>query len=59
MTETIRTALVGCGKVGDTHAQALQALPQSEFVAAFDVDQARADAFAQQYEPRVMPTWKR
>ena len=49
MTEILRTALVGCGKVGDTHAQALATLPQSEFVAAFDVDQGRADAFAQKY----------
>ncbi len=49
MTETLRTALVGCGKVGDTHAQALATLPQSEFVAAFDVDQGRADAFAQKF----------
>lgn len=52
MTEKIRTALVGCGKVGHTHARALQALPHSEFVAAFDVDQARADAFAQSYGVR-------
>ena len=49
MTETLRTALVGCGKVGDTHAQALSELPQSNFVAAFDVDKARANAFAQKY----------
>ncbi len=49
MTKTIRTALVGCGKVGQTHAQALQALPQSEFVAAFDVDAGRANAFAALY----------
>lgn len=49
MTQTLRTALVGCGKVGDTHAQALHDLPLSEFVAAFDVDQGRADAFGQRY----------
>jgi UDP-N-acetyl-2-amino-2-deoxyglucuronate dehydrogenase len=52
MTETLRTALVGCGKVGDTHAQALADLPQSEFVAAFDVDETRAEAFAQRYGAR-------
>ena len=52
MTEKLRTALVGCGKVGHTHAQALQALSQSEFVAAFDVDKGRADAFGQQYGVR-------
>jgi len=52
MTEKIRTALVGCGKVGHTHAQALKALPHSDFVAAFDVDQSRADAFAKSYGVR-------
>jgi predicted dehydrogenase len=40
----LRTALVGCGKVGRTHAAALAALPASEFVAACDADLARATA---------------
>ena len=43
------TALVGCGKVGHTHAQALAALPESEFAAVCDVDLARAQAFAERY----------
>src|SRR5262245_4504395 len=29
----LRTALVGCGKVGHLHAAALKSLPESEFVA--------------------------
>ncbi len=49
MTDRLRTALVGCGKVGDTHAMALQTLSQSDFVAVFDVDKNRADAFAARY----------
>jgi UDP-N-acetyl-2-amino-2-deoxyglucuronate dehydrogenase len=42
----LRTALVGCGKVGRIHAQALATLAESEFVAACDVDSGRAESFA-------------
>lgn len=49
----LRTALIGCGKVGQTHAQALSQLPESEFVAVCDAQPARAAAFAEQY--RVQP----
>ena len=48
----VRTALVGCGKVGQIHAQALRALPESEFVAACDVDLERAESFATRYGVR-------
>ncbi len=47
--DRIRTALVGCGKVGQTHAQALAALPESEFVAVCDVDAQRATSFAKRF----------
>jgi UDP-N-acetyl-2-amino-2-deoxyglucuronate dehydrogenase len=46
----IRTALVGCGKVGHTHAQALRSL--SEFAAVCDQDASRASAFAEKYGVR-------
>ncbi|MFO0892069.1 MAG: Gfo/Idh/MocA family oxidoreductase [Isosphaeraceae bacterium] len=42
----IRTALVGCGKVGQIQAKALSTLAESEFVAVCDSDAARAAAFA-------------
>ena len=45
----IRTAIVGCGKVGHTHAGALSVLPQSEFVAVCDANLERAEQFAQKY----------
>lgn len=48
----VRTALVGCGKVGQTHALALRDLPTSHFVAACDADPARAAAFADRYGVR-------
>lgn len=45
----IKTAIIGCGKVGHIHAQALGTLPASEFVAVCDAQPARAQAFADQY----------
>ena len=46
---TLRTGLVGCGKVGHTHASALAALAESEFVAVCDRLAERAQAFAAHY----------
>ena len=51
--EKVRTALIGCGKVGHTHAEALSTLPESKFVAVCDKDRARAQAFAGQYQIRA------
>ncbi|MCI0705020.1 MAG: Gfo/Idh/MocA family oxidoreductase [Planctomycetia bacterium] len=42
----VRVALVGCGKVAQIHASALEALPEAEFVAACDVSAERANSFA-------------
>jgi predicted dehydrogenase len=47
--EKVRTALIGCGKVGHTHAGAFAALDESEFVAVCDNNRARAEEFAAQY----------
>jgi predicted dehydrogenase len=49
----LRTALVGCGKVGLTHALALSTLPESRFVAACDADGARAETFAARFGARA------
>src|SRR5260370_13431736 len=46
---TVRTALVGCGKVGQIHAAALRELPESEFVAVCDSDSQRASAFSARF----------
>src|SRR5262245_22805884 len=48
----IRTALVGCGKVGRTHAEALAQLQESEFVALCDHSRERAEAYAAAYNVR-------
>jgi predicted dehydrogenase len=49
----VRTALVGCGKVGQIHAAALSTIPESQFVAVCDRDPARAAHFAERYGTRA------
>jgi UDP-N-acetyl-2-amino-2-deoxyglucuronate dehydrogenase len=49
-TKTIRTALIGAGKVAHTYAQGLKTLPQSNFVAVCGRNQERTAAFASQYD---------
>jgi predicted dehydrogenase len=44
--ERLRTALIGCGKVGQIHAAALRSLPESDFLAACDPQRERAEVFA-------------
>jgi predicted dehydrogenase len=48
----IRAALVGCGKVGHTHAASLRSLDEAEFVAVCDTSSERAEAFAARYGTR-------
>ena len=50
--ERVKTAQVGCGKVGQIHAQALAALAESELVGVCDVDADRASAFAARHGGR-------
>ena len=45
----IGTALIGCGKVGHTHAQAFRALDESRFVAVCSRNRDKVDAFVAQY----------
>ena len=49
----VKTAIIGCGKVGRTHAQALSSLGESEFVAVCDTELSRARSFAEQYRVRA------
>jgi predicted dehydrogenase len=48
----VRTALIGCGKVGQLHAVALRDLPESELVAVCDPSPERAEAFSCSYGGR-------
>ncbi len=50
--EKLKTAVVGCGKVAHIHAEALAAIPESEFVAVCGRDAAKARAFGEQYRVR-------
>jgi predicted dehydrogenase len=45
----VRTAVIGCGKVGRIHARALADLAESELVAVCDGQGERARDFAAQY----------
>lgn len=47
--EQLKTALVGCGKVGHTHAHALRDIPESVFTAVCDSNYDRAQQFGAQY----------
>lgn len=49
----VRTALIGCGKVGGLHAAALSTCPQSHLVAVCDASLERAERFAARYGGRA------
>ena len=51
--ERIKTAVIGCGKVGHFHALAYQACPDSELVACFGRNREKTEAFAAQYGIRA------
>jgi predicted dehydrogenase len=50
--EKLKTAVIGCGKVAHTHAEALRAIPESDFTAVCGRDAAKAAAFASRYGVR-------
>lgn len=47
--EKIKTAVIGCGKVGHFHAHAFQQCPESELVACLGRNMEKTAAFAAQY----------
>lgn len=49
MSRRIRTAVIGCGKVGHFHAKAYAKCENSEFIAVCDMNPESAAAFAEQY----------
>ena len=49
MSDRIRTAVVGAGKMGSIHAKVYSQLPESELVAVVDTDQAKAAQLAEKY----------
>lgn len=53
MSAPIRTAILGPGKVAQTHARILAGLPQSRFVAVCGRDRTRSEAFAAPFGVRA------
>jgi len=51
--EKARTAIIGCGKVGHIHAEALSIIDESDFIAVCDHDHQRAKNFEKQFN--VLP----
>ena len=51
--DKIKTAVIGCGKVGHFHAHAFQACPDSELVACWGRSMEKTEAFAAQYGIRA------
>jgi predicted dehydrogenase len=48
----VRVGLIGCGKVGQIHAAALQGMTEAELTAVCDVNAERAQTFADRYGAR-------
>ncbi|MBR0444933.1 MAG: Gfo/Idh/MocA family oxidoreductase [Clostridia bacterium] len=57
--EKIRTAVIGCGKVGHFHAFAFQACENSELVACYGRNMEKTAKFAEQYGIRPYTDLKR
>ena len=55
----IRTGVIGCGKVGDYHAQCYQQLESSEFVAVCNHNIGRAEKFAEKYHVKAFDSAER
>src|SRR5580765_7399632 len=51
----IRTALLGCGRIGERHARILASSPESELVGMADVHPDRAAAYASKHGGRSYP----
>ena len=45
----IRTAIIGVGNIGKTHARVYKANPLADLLAFCDIDHARADAAAKEF----------
>ena len=48
----LRTALAGCGRIGERHARILASSPESELVGVADVNRGKAEAFAARHGGR-------
>ena len=51
--QKVRTGIIGCGKVAELHAQALNQLDCSDFVAVCDVQRSRAQKMADRFQTQA------
>lgn len=51
---TLGAAIVGCGSIAPLHARAIASMPEAKLLAAVDIDEARAGAFAKEYSCRAV-----
>ncbi len=49
MPEPLNYAIIGCGGIARAHIAALESVPELRFVAACDIDEARAQSFADEF----------
>ena len=52
-SDRVGSVIIGCGKVAETHAQALSGLDSSHLIGVYDVNYERAQALAQRYGVRA------
>ena len=50
--QKIRTAIIGCGKVSDVHAEALKNTPEAQFVAVYSRSPEKAKQYGEKYGVR-------
>ena len=50
--QKIRTAIIGCGKVSDLHAEALKNTPEAQFVAVYSRSPEKAKQYGEKYGVR-------
>jgi predicted dehydrogenase len=55
---SIRTAVIGAGKMGSIHAKVYSQMPQNQFIAIVDVDYDRAKRLAEQYNCAACADYK-
>jgi UDP-N-acetyl-2-amino-2-deoxyglucuronate dehydrogenase len=52
-SEQVGSVIIGCGKVAETHAIALNELEKSKLIGVYDLNYERAQMFAQRYNSRA------
>ena len=50
---TFRVAIIGCSRIGRTHARAYQSEPRANIVAVCDIDQPKAEALKKEFAPKA------